>query len=134
MPTDFSDRPDPNDSPMFAPVPAWERNKKRRGFGRAARTTTPMADATVPEAVAGEPRSFTAEREDLSLAAARKDHVDPTDTTFAEDSTFAGTPAYAARPAARRSSAAPLAITAGIILVGGLAAAGWYATQPHDQG
>ena len=55
MPTDFSANPDDDrttsdpESSMFAPVPAWERNKKRRSFGsgRASR-------------VAPESRSFAA--------------------------------------------------------------------------
>jgi hypothetical protein len=137
MPTDFSDRPDPNDSPMFAPIPAWERNKKRRGFGRSARSAA-RPDATVAETIADEPRSFAGESAAAGMGAGamgasamgaeRMDYVDPTETTFA------GTPAYATRTTTRRSNGAPLAIAAGIILVGGLAAAGWYATQPHGQG
>ena len=45
MPSDFISTPEDfstdkeSESPMFAPVPAWERGKKRRGFGgsRASR-------------------------------------------------------------------------------------------------
>ena len=47
---------------------------------------------------------------------------------------FAGAPAYASRSVKKRGGAAPIAIAAGIIAIGGLAAAGWYATQPHESG
>jgi hypothetical protein len=131
MPTDFTSTdsdPISTESPMFAPVPAWERGKKRRSFGsRGSR-------------VAPEPRSFAAELSaDPELAPAtvktrpvvaqREEIVD------LPDETFAAAPVFASSTAARKGNgAAPIAIAAGLILIGGLAAAGWYATQPHDQG
>ncbi|THD58781.1 hypothetical protein [Phenylobacterium sp.] len=150
MTVDFSATPEDSptnsesDTPMFAPIPAWERGKKRRGFG-ARRAPAPVAAQ-----VAAEPRSFTP-ADDLSppsVSAAplhtgpmmadpvatrpavdQMGGVDPTDTSF-----IAG-PAFASSGRARRNtSTAPIAIAAGIILVGGLAAAGWYASQPHNTG
>ena len=143
MTIDFSATPDnspttnESDSPMFAPVPAWERGKKRRGFG-GGRTSR----------VAEEPRSFASEPETTTAAAeqgayafdpigptgsAQPTESQPTDSQAGE-SMFAGTPSYAGVTARRKGSGAPVAIAAGIILLGGLGAAGWYYTQPHDSG
>ncbi len=103
--------PDTSDAPMFAPVPAWERNRKRRSFGRRA----------------VEPRSFAAMDE------METDTLSPTPASG--DTGFMAGPAFANRPRrTSKSSIAPIAVVAGIIVVGGLAAAGWYATQPHDEG
>jgi hypothetical protein len=131
---------------MFAPVPAWERGKKRRGFG-AGRTGR----------VAEEPRSFVSDDDDRATIAARdareqlvREPVWPEADTIAPDgvvyerlddslenaptgeSVFAGTPVYASLPSS--GSKAPVAIAAGIILLGGAAAAGWYFMQPHATG
>jgi hypothetical protein len=118
MSNDFSPINTPDDeSSMFAGVPSWERGKKRRGFG--GRTSR----------VAAEPRSFAAEPSDTPAAyEARMDTVDPTDTGFASGATFAD------RTTRKGNGAGPILIVAGVILVGGLAAAGWYATQPHNAG
>ena len=142
MPTDFTSNPadepirSESETPMFAPIPAWERGKKRRGFGggRSSR-------------VAAEPRSFAADavEGDVVTGAAVREDLRPYETrseamadslapTPATDTAFAATPAYATRTAVRKNSAAPVAIAAGIILLGGLAAAGWYYSQPHGQG
>ena len=102
MPTNSTTTPDVTgtETSIFAPIPSWERNRKRRGFGPLRRTETAPANA--------------------AEAAARP---------------ASGAPSYAASTAARRnSSAAPIAVAAGIFALGGLAAAGWYATQPHDAG
>src|SRR4051812_18830151 len=106
MPNEFTSIPDDFSTPAeregdampFAVTPAWERGKKRRGFG-GGRTTR----------VAAEPRPFAAEPETVAMAGpaamatetaayggGRLDAVDPTDTTFA------ATPAYATRSAARK--------------------------------
>jgi hypothetical protein len=137
MPADFtSSENDPtlteSENSMFAPVPAWERGKKRRSFGMGRSSR-----------VAPEPRSFTSDEEleprvstmsGPAVGAERVEFIDTTDDDLG-DSAFAGTPIYANRTAARKGNgAAPIAIAAGVILLGGLAAAGWYATQPHDQG
>ena len=118
MPTDFTStdsdiaRTDGEGS-MFAPIPSWERGKTRRTFGSRATRVAPEARSFAPNDTALEPAPF----------------VD------AETSDFAATPVFASRTTARRGNgAAPIAIAAGVILLGGLAAAGWYATQPHDQG
>ncbi len=118
MTIDFSNSPNPADteSPMFAPIPAWERGKKRRSGG----ITSPQSVDTV----AAEGRSFAPS----APVSSRTDFADPA------TSTFAAAPAYATRTTVRKRSAAPLVVGAGIILVAGLAAAGWYATQPASQG
>jgi hypothetical protein len=111
MPIDSTITPD--DTQMFAPIPSWERNRKRRAFGasRPARvTTTTVADDTL-------------------------DPLDaPADTLTDSGGLFAGAPIYATRAPVRRSGGAAMAIAAGLIAVGGLGAAAWYATQPHDSG
>ena len=104
------------DTPMFAPIPSWERNRKRRAFGGAHRTAAP--------APAVENRPPTG----------RLDAVETADL-LAADPTFAGlSPSVGSTKARARATIAPLAIAAGIIALGGLAAAGWYANQPHEQG
>jgi hypothetical protein len=140
MTIDFSSTPD--DSPtnteskgsMFAPVPAWERGKKRRMFGGSARSTDSAH-------VAEEPRSFAAESETETLAGDQRayafDPIGPADeSAFAAttESEFAGTPSYASVTARRKTSVAPVAIAAGIVLLGGLAATGWYMSQNHTTG
>jgi hypothetical protein len=105
-----------DESPMFAPIPSWERGKKR-GFGRTSR-------------VAAEPRSFApVERDTYLETAPEMDHISQVDPT---NTAFAAAPIYATRTQAK-SSGAPVAIAAGLILIGGMAAAGWYYTQPHSQ-
>jgi hypothetical protein len=142
MSTNFSATPDdkPNnseaDSPMFAPVPAWERGKKRRGLG-GGRTGR----------VAEEPRSFASDP-DERLAARESmvreptwpapDAIAPDGIVYERleepaDGVFAGTPVYA-DAASRKGGIAPVAIAAGIIMLGGVAAAGWYFTQSHNTG
>ncbi len=114
---DFTPINTTTDSPMFAPIQSWERGRKRRGVGSSRQTTT------APEArvIATEP------------AAERMDRSDTAQALGAEPA-FAAAPPYATSRSARKTSAAPLAIAAGILALGGLAAAGWYASQPHQQG
>ena len=106
MTIDFSATPDDrslstgSDAP-FAGVPAWERGKKRRGFGAARRSA--------------EPSSFAASTDPL-LATDLTSAVDATDPNFAAGPTFAD---RVRKPATSR---APVAIVAGLILVGGVAA------------
>jgi hypothetical protein len=119
MPTDFSATPDESpingtaDGSVFAPVPAWERNKKRRGFGGGAR--------------ASEPRSFAPSVDPLT-ATPVADSMTPLETT---DGSFASGATFADRTRKSASSKVPMAIVAGLIVVGGVGAAGWYAMQPH---
>jgi hypothetical protein len=119
MPIDFSATPDEDpihgdaDGSTFAPTPAWERNKKRRGFGGGRRTD--------------EPRSF-APADEPPIADSAVDSmgaVDPATDTFAAGPTFAN------RTRKGASSRVPLAIGAGLIVIAGVGAAGWYALQPH---
>jgi len=150
MPIDFSATPDDDptrresDTPMFAPVPAWERGKKRRGFGSG------RASAAQAGPVAEEPRSFAAEpqseREMDTLAGDQRDYafdpIEPAatagDSAFPlppeGESAFSGTPTYVSASAGGRSNAAPMVVAAGIILLGGLGAAGWYVSQTHNAG
>ena len=96
-----------SDTPMFAGVPSWERNRKRRSLGGGKSRT-----------VAAEP---VAPRNAADIAAG--------------DEAFAAAPTYTTRTVKKSGGGvAPLAIAAGIVAIGGLAAAGWYATQPHDTG
>jgi len=141
MPTDFTSNPadDPmrseSETPMFAPIPAWERGKKRRGFGGRTSRVEPEPRSFAADPVERDVATGAAVREDLrpyeTRSEAMADSLAPTPAT---DTAFAATPAYATRTAVRKNSAAPVAIAAGIILLGGLAAAGWYYTQPHGQG
>jgi len=119
--TDFSNTPNPADteSSMFAPVPAWERSKKRRAFGRTAPRTEPM--------IAEETRSFAP----IDPMTSR---LDPMPGETATESAFAGTPTYASTTTVKRNNMAPMILGAGIVLIGGLAAAGWYYSQPHAAG
>ncbi|WP_293369475.1 hypothetical protein [Phenylobacterium sp.] len=118
MTIDFSATPDDSptnntaDGPMFAPVPAWERNKKRRGFGGGR---------------ASEPRSFAPADEPLA-ATPVSDALGPLEPT---DDAFAAGPTFANRTKKTASSNVPIAIVAGLIVIGGVGAAGWYAMQPH---
>ena len=96
-----------SDTPMFAGVPSWERNRKRRSFG-GGKTRTVVAEPVTPRNAADVPVS---------------------------DSAFATAPTYSTRTVKKSGGGvAPLAIAAGIVAIGGLAAAGWYASQPHDTG
>lgn len=109
---------------MFAATPAWERNRKRRGFG--ARNDT----ATV---VAPEPRSFAADSPlDRPMSAAVPN------TTVASD-LDAPLAAPIGRPTTVRSTravksngAAPAVIAAAVVGLGALGAAGWWMSR--DEG
>lgn len=109
------------ETPMFAPIPSWERNKKRRGFGGGKRAES-VREPTIFDAA---PDASLAASPDASFAAPMAD---------ADETAFAAAPAYATRTVKKSGGMAPLAIAAGIIAVGGLAAAGWYATQPQETG
>jgi len=95
-----------SDTPMFAGPPSWERNRKRRSFG-GGKSHTVVAEPATP-------------RNAADVAAA--------------DATFAAAPTYSTRTVKKSGGVAPLAIAAGIVAIGGLAAAGWYASQPHETG
>jgi hypothetical protein len=96
-----------SETPMFAGVPSWERNRKRRSFGGGKSRTAP-AEPVAPRNAADVPVS---------------------------DSAFATAPTHSTRTIKKSGGGvAPLAIAAGIVAIGGLAAAGWYASQPHDTG
>ena len=120
MSVDFNSTPlnspttNESETPMFAAVPAWERSStKRRGFGGGKRRSAAPEPTVFDAAPVAGLGGTTAESEDVAFAAA---------------------PTYSTRTVKKSSGMAPLAIAAGIIAVGGLAAAGWYATQPHETG
>jgi Meckel syndrome type 1 protein len=121
MPVDFTagppqGDPTPTESAPFAPIPTWERNNKRRGKG-------------------GERRSFFSQ--EPAKTAVIGAAAGATTGAMADETPLSGTPTYADRrsiTARRGGSAAPIAIVAGLLILAGVAAAGWYATQPHDQG
>ena len=99
-----------SDTPMFAGIPSWERNRKRRSFGGKSRTVAPV--------VAAEP-----------VVTRNAAYVEP------KGEAFATAPVYTTRTVKKSGGGvAPLAIAAGIVAIGGLAAAGWYASQPHETG
>ncbi|MFL5298380.1 MAG: hypothetical protein ACJ798_18535 [Phenylobacterium sp.] len=144
MPVDFTagssgDNSDPTttESGMFAPTPTWERTKKRRFGGRAAPERRSFFSDTPEEAAitgAGAGAATGAMAADAQATDMRSADMGPTTMTTGETA-FAGTPSYAQRTTVRkRGSVAPVAIGAGLIVLAGVAAAGWYASQPHDQG
>jgi Meckel syndrome type 1 protein len=105
-----------SDTPLFAANPIWERSaKKKRGFGGSRRTASTAA--AVGPVTADPMTAPMTEREPLSSQTMSAAPYTRTTTTRKKD---AGVPA--------------VAIAAGVIVLGGLAAAGWYATQPHDNG
>ena len=112
MPIDITTNTD--DSSMFAPIPSWERNRKRRGFG-ASRVERVTTTTEVPAAM--EP-------------------LDPVDAplTSPETAAFVGAPVYARSTATRRSGGAAMAVTAGLVALVGLGAAAFYASRPRDGG
>src|SRR6185503_7431905 len=93
--------PTSTESAMFAPIPSWERNKKRRGKA------------------AGERRSFFSEEPaDAAMTGAT---AGAATGAMASDTAFAETPTYAERRTTRTTrrggSAAPIAIAAGLIVL-----------------
>ena len=94
-------------SPMFAPVPSWERGKKKRGLG--ARKTVAAAPIVTTTAA--------------GLGA----------TVTLDDGAPLAAPIGRPTTSAKRQGGLPVAaIGAGILALGALAAGGWYATQPRD--
>jgi hypothetical protein len=123
MTIDFSATPDDDptnktgDGPTFAPVPAWERNRKRRGFGMGRRDAEPRSFAPGDEPLTTDPMA---------------DSLDPVESPVeSDDGTFAAGPTFANRTRKTASSNVPIAIVAALIVIGGVGAAGWYALQPH---
>ena len=128
MPTDFptsdSDQISTERARSSRPVPAWERNKKRRGFGsRGAAASRPSPAASPPNSPPSPSRS------------SRPSPTRPVRRT--EEAVGQGSPdrdrlRSHASTSPRRSSAArrgngaaaPIAIAAGIILISGLAVGG----------
>jgi hypothetical protein len=125
------------DSPMFAPIPSWERGKKRRGLGASRSQSTTGATPPVATAPIAETRGFDSPLGDHMNHTVYSDTA-PTGTgTLNAGSDGADTMIPRTRtsaPAKRRGGVAPLAVAAGVVMIGGLAAAGWYAGQPRDTG
>jgi hypothetical protein len=129
MTVDFNETPQDNpltretESPMFAPIPSWERGKKRSRLG--ART---VSSAPVAATIAAEPRSFAARPDTTDLRRPRTTRV--IDEPVNE--------ALMSRPLSpvrkTGNGVSPIALLAGIVVLGGLGAAGWYASQPREVG
>lgn len=109
---------------MFAATPAWERNRKRRGFGARKDAASP---ATV---VAPEPRSFAADGpldRPMSAASAHTPLASDLDAPLAAP---IGRPTTARTTRAVKSnSAAPAVIAAAVVGLGALGAAGWWMSR-----
>jgi hypothetical protein len=122
-----------SDTPMFAGVPAWERNAKRRGglFGGSKKRPAATAGAAQAPVEFSETHSET-RASDISTGVTHEPAyvapVEPTDTSFAT------APVYSTRTVKKGRTGLPMAVAAGVVALGGLAAAGWYASQPHDTG
>ena len=112
------------ESSSFAPVPAWERGKKRRGGAGPA--VTPMAATHSPvSSDAVEPSRRPDPLGEPSVLTTR-----PTlDRARVEEA-----PVSYERKVAKRDNSMPLIIGAGVLTLATLGAAGWYATQPRDGG
>lgn len=139
---------------LFA-QPVWERRSKKHGvFGRKTASTSSSG------AIAPEPRSFAAERDDETLAQAplierpiegayplRDDYIrpegagygattPPTTAVRIEDDTSLvapiGRPTARTTGGGRSKSIAPAAIAAGVVTLGALGAVGWYASRGND--
>jgi hypothetical protein len=121
MPVDFNSTPetDPtrveSDTPMFAPIRTSKRGQKGGFFSdhEPEPGAAPAADTPATATPA------TGQRLD-----------EPADGAFATGPTFAD-----GRTSGKRNSMlAPMAIVGGLVLLAGVGVAGWYATQPHDNG
>ncbi|WP_293904688.1 hypothetical protein [Phenylobacterium sp.] len=143
MSMDFTGR-EPQISPtdaegvMFSATPAWERNRKRRGFGLGHRTST----------VAPEPRSFAPSDSvlDAPLERPMDDLSTVTPSTLAADDALIAADeglAVDAPPAApisrtttvrarHSSGASPAVIVAALGAVAVLGVGGWYAMSRHN--
>jgi len=109
-----------SDTPMFAPVPAWERSRKRGGMFGGGKSRSSVGRAQPPV--------------ETAAAAADAAYAGPLDPIDTDTSSFAAAPAFASRTVKKGRTGLPLAVAAGLVAIGGLAAAGWYATQPHESG
>lgn len=113
------------ESPSFAPVPAWERGK------RHVRSKSPVEPApnTLDAPLASSGRNEAGLRSD-PLGEPFVLTTRPTlATPVIEDS-----PVSYGRKAAKRDNSMPLIMGAGVLTLATLGAAGWYATQPRDEG
>lgn len=119
---------------LFAPVPAWERGKKRRGLGglgSAKKTSTTTA---------AEPRAFdttdaTTYRDERVTAAPldTRTGFGPSDTSAADDGI--ASPIIRTRTATTRkakSGAPGAAVALGVLALAGVGATGWYLSQDND--
>jgi hypothetical protein len=126
---------------MTHAIPAWERGKKRRGFGAkrasaAAVATAPLAETetrTFDAPMAAAPRPF-------ERAHTFEEPIATYDDAMSLDRPVTATRAdepLATAPIGRtvrvdRKSGMPAAIAAGVVALGALGAVGWYATQDRD--
>lgn len=133
-----------DESPMFAPVPAWERGKKRKGLGgmmapkRVAETRTfETTDATTyrderPAMAAATGAGLTAATMDTRRDA--YDTTTTTTTTTANDGAFAAPIGRTSRTATRKSKGGVpgAAVALGVLALAGVAGAGFYMAQDDE--
>jgi len=126
MPVDFNSNPDTDptrvesDTPMFAPIRTSKKGEKGSFFSdREPEPRVIPADTTPATATPATATPATGQRLDK-----------PAESAFAAPPTYAG----GRTTVKRNSSLAPMAIVGGLVLLAGAGAAGWYATQPHDNG
>lgn len=138
---------------MFAPTPAWERGRKRRGLmgggKRASSASLAPAHAdeamavAAPSTVSPEPRSFAAEEPmtlDRPLSTSQPGmYADMqrrpmTDDLPSEDTGMVAPigRTSAGRTTVKRSGPPVAALAAGVVALGALGAAGWYASQDRS--
>ncbi|HEY8572001.1 hypothetical protein [Phenylobacterium sp.] len=141
-----------DDTPMFAPIPSWERGKKRRGLG-AGRSSSAPAAAAATTATTGDVQtshlqathdghlhdspngaSMTETRpmvEDPYVTPAASSVYDEPVTHTASEPALAAPIGRTHTTTVKRKGGVPVAaLAAGVVALGGLAAAGWYASQP----
>lgn len=137
-PTRPATSPTDEEGILFAPVPAWERGKKRRGLGMGAakRVAEPRTfettDATtyrderpVAAAVTGAPTIDT--RDGFGRTTAT------TSTLAAEDDTAFTAPIGRTTTVRKTKSGVPgAAVAAGIVALAAIGGAGWYMNQDND--
>lgn len=114
---------------LFAPIPAWERGRKRKGLGRGK-----PAAAAAP--VAAEPRSFDSpmDRPMTETRPMTGSAVHADEDAHGEAGLVAPIGRTRTRTAgpARKSGMPAAALAAGVVALGAVGAAGLYVTQQDD--
>ncbi|WP_411286966.1 hypothetical protein [Phenylobacterium sp.] len=135
---------------MFAPVPSWERGKKKRGFGAKkavavdpivttsaaglGATADPMDAELTGRSFAQAPAYVAPLYSDTPAPTTRIDPLlGPTTSVRDDNAPLVAPIGRTAATSAKRQGGLPVAaIGAGVLALGALVAGGWYATQPRD--